>query len=63
MRIIFAFFILSFLLTPSLSFSAEILQDKQEIIKARVVSIVDQGTKDDTFVDKELFYQNLKSKI
>lgn len=63
MRKIIFFLIFIFFLTPSLSFSASIMQDKQEIFKAKVVDIVEEGLKGETGIDKDLFYQNLKAEI
>lgn len=62
MRVIFLFLIFSFLV-PSISFGAEILQDKQEIFRAKVVSIIDEGIEDQDFIDKELFYQTIEAEI
>lgn len=62
MRIIFLFTIFSFLLS-GFSSGAEILQDKQEIFKARVIEILDEGIEEDTGIDKEIFYQEIQAKI
>lgn len=62
MRIIFSFLIFSFLV-PNISFGAEVLQDTQEIFRARVVEILDEGIEENTFLDKELFYQEVKARI
>lgn len=62
MRIIFSFLIFSFLV-PNISFGAEILQDKQEIFRAKVVSIIDEGIEVQDFIDKELFYQIIEAEI
>ncbi len=62
LRLIFLFLIFSFL-TPNISLGAEILQDKQEIFKARVVEILDEGLQEDTNIDKDLFYQEIQARI
>ncbi len=62
LRLIFLFLIFGFL-TPNISLGAEILQDKQEIFKARVVEILDEGLQEDTSIDKDLFYQEIQARI
>lgn len=44
-------------------FGAEILQDKQEIFKAKVIEILDEGVEENDFIDKELFYQEIQARI
>ncbi len=62
-KIIPIVFIFSMFIPTIFVGAVEIMEDKQEILKAKVVEISDEGLKDDTAIDKDIFYQNIKVEV
>ncbi len=60
---IFSFLSFLMVFSPLCAHGAEMIQDKQEILKAKVIEIVDEGKRTSPGIDKELLYQNIKAEI